>query len=192
MTDKIKLDIGSGVAKKAGYITIDSDKSVGADILADILQEANSTIRRKVRELTNNGDGFGWNNLEIDEIRCHHLLEHLPPANKVKIMRIMFDLLKPGGILDIEVPLFPHPASVQDPTHLTFWNKESFWYFTKGNKFGEAFAKRYSQEAVPLFEFVEETWRAIGIKGYCSKGAIEDTGKEGLWAYRIILRKPKA
>ena len=36
-------------------------------------------------------------------------------------MALFFALLKPGGILDVEVPLFPQPAAVQDPTHLSFW-----------------------------------------------------------------------
>ena len=84
----MKLDIGSGRAKLAGYLTVDNDMSVGADILAD----AEHSIPQV---------GFG----SVDEIRAHHILEHFKPENKVKVMALFYDLLKPGGILDIEVPL---------------------------------------------------------------------------------------
>jgi len=89
-------------------------------------------------------------------------------------MALCYELLKEGGILDIAVPLFPHPASIQDPTHLSFWCKESFKYFTKGDPFGEAFSKRYSQYKVPLFDFVEESYQ----------------GKQApYWGYSIKLKK---
>lgn len=157
--NKILLDIGSGRPKLAGYITIDKDPSVKADIITDF-------------EFTD-GDLAGY--LEkCDEIRAHHILEHFKPENKVKVMSLFSELLKKGGILDIEVPLFPHPASVQDPTHLSFWTAESFKYFIKDDPFGEAFAKRYSEYKVPLFEKVIE----------CYKGDVEP-----YWAYRIKLKK---
>lgn len=169
--EKIKLDIGSGRSKFQGYFTIDKDPSVKADFDFDI----------------ENSDFFFWNEYfsnsagnkrfsvgEIDEIRAHHILEHLRSENKVKVMAVFYRLLKSEGILDIEVPLFPHPASVQDPTHLSFWTRESFWYFIKGNKFGEAFAKRYSEYPVPLFEFVSDETRG---------------DEKNPWAYRIILKK---
>lgn len=169
----IKLDVGSGVAKRPGYITIDSDKKVGADITLDIENCYWTDVLYRVKEAVD-GDAQKWNSIRIDEIRCHHLLEHIRPEYKIKVMRLFYDMLRPGGILDIEVPLFPHPASVQDPTHISFWCKASFWYFTKGNKFGVAFAKRYGQEEVPLFEFVEDWKRG-----------------EPAWAYGIKMMKPK-
>ena len=143
----------------------------------------------------------------FDEIRAHHILEHFKPENKVKVLSLCWDLLKEGGILDIEVPLFPHPASVQDPTHISFWTVESFKYFIKGDPFGEAFAKRYSEYPVPLFEKVED-WYKGGEK--YQKGYVfpEDTKKEEIekinnmsdferkymidkskWVYGIKLKK---
>jgi len=156
----MKLDIGSGRAKLAGYVTVDNDMSVGADRYTD--------IENNGYQLVTEFKG------EVDEIRAHHILEHFKPENKVRVMALFYELLKPGGILDIEVPLFPHPASVQDPTHISFWCAESFKYFIKGDPFGEAFAKRYSQYPVPLFEKIEE-WYKGDNKPY--------------WAYGIKLRK---
>jgi len=147
----MKIDLGSGRAHFKDYKTIDNDDAVGADYRIDILR-------------------LPFENNSIEEVRAHHILEHIETKNKVRIMAEIYRVLRRGGILDIEVPLFPHPASIQDPTHLSFWCKESFWYFIKGNKFGEAFAKRYSQCKVPLFEFVSDYQR-------------------GDWAYGIKLKK---
>ncbi len=170
----IKIDIGSGVAKRSGYLTLDYDQKVGADIHLDIENCQHSTILYEAKRIVT-GDPHAWNGFAISEIRAHHILEHIRSEYKIRVMQTFMETLKPGGILDIEVPLFPHPASVQDPTHISFWAKASFWYFIKDNKFGEAFAKRYSRGAVPLFEFVED-W---------------ERGKEGdIWAYGIKLRKP--
>lgn len=151
----MKLDMGSGRAKLAGYITVDAEPKVGADILFTL----GETPPRHIVER------YGL----AEEIRAHHILEHVPPEAKVTVMRHLYDMLEPGGILDIEVPRFPHAAAVQDPTHVSFWCRESFWYFTKGNRFGEAFMKRTMGSV--LFEFVEES-------------------NESNWKYGVILRKP--
>lgn len=155
----IKLDIGSGRAKLPGYITVDNDEKVGADICADILDLNDQMMLKHKAE----------QDQPVDEIRAFHILEHLDPTKKVQVMRFFHELLKPGGILDIEVPIAGTPQFWQDPTHISGWVRETFWYFTKGNKFGEAFAKRNSDAR--LFEFVEEETR-------------------NGWAYHIKLRKP--
>lgn len=158
---EIIIDVGSGRPKNGEYLTLDKDISVKADILCDF--EGNKS-REDLK------DYIG----KCDELRISHCLEHFKPENKVKVMSLCWDLLKDDGILDIEVPLFPHPASVQDPTHISFWTAESFKYFIKGDPFGEAFAKRYSEYQVPLFEKVEE-WYKGDNKPY--------------WAYGIKLKK---
>jgi len=134
--DSIRIDIGSGRAKLAGYLTLDNDPSVGADLTEDI--EADVLLP----------DYHG----RVDEIRAHHILEHIQPWNKVKVMANLYALLKPGGRLDIEVPLAGTEQYYQDPTHFCAWVAASFWYFTRGNRFGEAFARRYSRYPVPLFD----------------------------------------
>ncbi len=149
----MKLDVGSGRRHFEDYITIDKDPKIGADICTDI--ESPEFINR-----------FGENS--IDEIRAFHILEHIRPENKVEIIKTFYELLKPGGILHIEVPIATTVQFWQDPTHLSGWVPETFWYFIKGNKFGEAFTKRNS--SARLFE------------------KIEDEIRNG-WAYRIKLKK---
>lgn len=145
----LKLDIGSGVSRRDGYITVDKDQSVNPEYIEDALD-------------------LSWQDGCVDEIRAFHILEHIRTEDKINVMKEFHRVLKPGGILEIEVPQFPHPASIQDPTHISFWCKESFWYFIIGNKFGENFWARHDGIKT-LFEFIEE----------------EDKG----WAYYIKLKK---
>jgi len=148
----MKLDVGSGISKRAGYVTIDRDPSVKPDVLADI--EEKIPIE----------DGI------VSEIRAYAILEHLDARNKVKVMAEFWRILEPDGILDIKVPIAGTAPSFQDPTHISFWNSASFWYFLKGNAFYEAFKKRYSKYPVPGFTLVEQDT----VKG---------------WSYHIKLRK---
>ena len=134
-----KLDVGSGRAKFEDYITLDNDPKVGADIQCDI-----ETCDPSFQEN------------QYDEIRAYHILEHIQNKNKVRVMHVFWTILKVGGTLDIEIPIAGSEQFYQDPTHLSWWTPRTFWYFTKGNNFGEAFAKRYSQYPVPLFEKVSD------------------------------------
>ena len=152
----IKLDIGSGRKTFEDYITVDNDPKVGAQLTLDIEDESMFLMKQSAM--------FG----EVNEIRAFHILEHLKPENRVKVMKLFYDLLKPGGILHIEVPIAGTPQFYQDPTHLSNWTARTFWYFTKGNKFGEGFAKRNSDAR--LFE------------------KVEDETRNG-WAYRIKFKK---
>lgn len=157
---KIKLDIGSGRPKFEDYITIDNDLRANPAILCDI---------DGIAELGGYKAELAEFEGKTDEIRAFHILEHLKPENKTKVMRLFYELLKPGGILHIEVPIAGTAQFWQDPTHLSGWTERTFWYFTKDNKFGEGFKNRNSD--VRLFEFVED-----------------ETRKD--WAYRIKFKKP--
>lgn len=192
----IKLELGSGRPSFEDYVTLDNDPSTGADITIDFFDVSPRTLVELVAAYIDPDEYTGEGKRLIDqggfnEIRAHHFLEHLPGDRKVEAMRQCFDLLAPGGTLDIEAPLFPHPASVQDPTHISFWCEASFWYFTKGNKFGEAFAKRHSTPKPPLFELVEETWRVEGEPQYLKRNQIRMHSPSERWAYRIIFKKPQ-
>ena len=167
----IKVDIGSGRKHFEDYITVDNDQKVGADICVDI-------EKVKIEEIDKIGrqENGSFKNIKIitlknntDEIRAFHILEHLRPENRVKVIKLFFDLLKPGGILHIEVPIAGTVQFYQDPTHLSPWTARTFWYFTKRNKFGEAFAKRNTDAR--LFEKIQDE-------------IIDE------WKYRIKLKKP--
>lgn len=136
MADLKRLDVGSGGRHLPGYVSLDKDKATRPDVIADM----------------ETGLPFGDN--AFDEVRAHHILEHIHTEKKTFVMYEAWRVLKPGGVLDIEVPAFPFVQAVMDPTHVSFWVRESYWYFEAGNRFRDAFAAR-SSEPVPKFAVVE-------------------------------------
>lgn len=76
------------------------------------------------------------------------LLPKLAPLPKrhqrahVHVMNEAHRLLVPGGVFDIEVPTTEGPGAWQDPQHVSYWNRHSFWYFTIGHPY-DACWKRF-------------------------------------------------
>lgn len=67
----------------------------------------------------------------VSAIRASHVMEHVPAgADRIAVMNEAHRVLKPGGVLEIIVPLLVGTwHAVADPTHVSFWVKESFHYF---------------------------------------------------------------
>jgi SAM-dependent methyltransferase len=68
------------------------------------------------------------------ELKAYHVLEHLPATTMeidwdnrsvvyantlINVMNEMWRILKPEGVLDIEVPIFPFWTAIADPTHVS-------------------------------------------------------------------------
>ncbi len=43
-------------------------------------------------------------------------------------------MLAPGGFFLIRVPSTDGRGAFQDPTHVSFWNQNSFWYYTRAEQ----------------------------------------------------------
>ena len=87
-----------------------------------------------------------------DYILALDIIEHL--HDKTFTMNEAWRVLKPGGILEILVPVTDGPGAFQDPTHHTYWNRNSFFYYEKGNPHRVRFGKAYGIKAE--FEIVKE------------------------------------
>lgn len=55
-------------------------------------------------------------------------LEHVPA--KVPLINELYRLLAPGGMLLTMTPSSDGRGAYQDPTHVAFYNENSFWYYT--------------------------------------------------------------
>lgn len=62
-----------------------------------------------------------------DMIVAKDLFEHLP--NQIHSMMESYRVLKPGGVLHVWVPTTDSRAAFADPTHVSFWNVNTFYYF---------------------------------------------------------------
>jgi len=103
-----KIDLCGGFSKPPGFLSIDLD---GGDIIADL----------------NRGIPLADNSCGI--VRAYDALEHL--SDKQAIMREIHRVLAPGGILLSMTPSTDGRGAWQDPTHVSFWNENSFWYWTR-------------------------------------------------------------
>lgn len=63
----------------------------------------------------------------VEGIRCHQVLEHLREV--IPLMNDCYKVLKPGGIMEISVPLAGTDAFWQDPTHVRGFIRRTFDYF---------------------------------------------------------------
>ncbi|MDC0308641.1 glycosyltransferase [bacterium] len=104
----MKIDIGGGLNPYPGYHTVDTRKT--ADTVADL----------------NNGIPLPDNSVGV--LNASHILEHL--HDKTKIMGEIHRVLAHGGWAFIEVPSTDGRGAFQDPTHVSYWNENSFLYYT--------------------------------------------------------------
>ena len=65
----------------------------------------------------------------VGVFRMQDALEHL--KDPIQTMKELQRCLAPHGWVLIDVPNTDGRGAFQDPTHVTFWNSNSFWYYTK-------------------------------------------------------------
>jgi SAM-dependent methyltransferase len=126
----MRLDLGGGTnnTKAPGHINIDIADIPGVDIVWDL----NKGLPKNFIFRTKEG-GIEFDNLgtfepnSIEGIRCHQVVEHLDTV--IPLMNDCFEVLKPGGILEISTPLAFTDAWAQDPTHKKMFVRRTFDYF---------------------------------------------------------------
>jgi acetyltransferase-like isoleucine patch superfamily enzyme/SAM-dependent methyltransferase len=105
----VKVDLGCSSRKAPGYIGVDICPVPGVDLVADLSQR------------------FPFADSSVDEIRAHDTIEHLP--DRIHTMNEIWRIGKPGALVDLLVPSTDGRGAFQDPTHISFWNLNSFQYF---------------------------------------------------------------
>lgn len=104
------LDLGAAHNKPAGYTGVDQYGGPSVDIVADI------------------STGLDLPDSSVGVIRAVDFLEHV--TDKVALFNEMYRLLAHGGLLLSLTPSTDGRGAYQDPTHVAFYNENSFWYFT--------------------------------------------------------------
>lgn len=77
----------------------------------------------------------------IEHIRAFDAIEHLDSGRHT--LNELWRVLKPGGTVEILVPTTDGRGAWQDPTHVSFWNRNSFFYYEHGNPHLERFREAY-------------------------------------------------
>ena len=102
------VDIGGGLNPFPGYVTVDLRET--ADYVCDL------------------NDGIPLPDNSVYVLNASHIIEHL--YDKTKIMSEIHRVLAHGGWAFIEVPSTDGRGAFQDPTHVSYWNENSFLYYT--------------------------------------------------------------
>ena len=108
----LAIDLGGGNWSKEGLLNVDINPN--SDIVCDL----------------NNGIPLEDNSVGL--VNASHVLEHL--KDPLKSMSEIHRVLAHGGWAFIEVPSTDGRGAFQDPTHVSFWNQNSFWYYTMQEK----------------------------------------------------------
>lgn len=102
----LKVDLGGGIDPVPGYTVLDRMAGIRCDL------EGSWPL----------ADGA------VGLLRAHDIVEHL--REPVHTMNEAYRVLAPGGWLMIHVPSALGQGAFQDPTHRSFWVKNSFLYYT--------------------------------------------------------------
>lgn len=157
-----KLDVGAG-AKRDDFETMDISPAYSPDFQHDLTD-------------------FPWpfEDNTFGELRCWHILEHVERLKMIPVMNEMHRVLIPGGVADVEVPVFPYWTAIADPTHVSFFVPQTFAYFTTAESY------RKAMRGAPGADYAEH--RALyGIKEWEVRKAFRDDMGSIL---RVELVKP--
>ena len=105
------LDLGGAHNPTPGYLTV--DQHPGANFQMDVTA------------------GLPFEDNSIGVIRAFDFLEHIPIGQVVPFMNECWRVLAPGGFMLTATPSTDGRGAFQDPTHVSFWNANSFWYYTQ-------------------------------------------------------------
>ena len=103
-----KVELGGAFHAREGYIRIDLHDS---DVIADLNRS------------------WPFRDSSVGVIRAYDIFEHL--GNPLNTMRECYRVLAPGGWVLSCTPSTDGRGAFADPTHTSFWNENSFHYYTK-------------------------------------------------------------
>jgi len=106
----LKLDLGGRLNRQSFYTSVDTKD---ADINCDL----------------NERWPFADNSVGV--VRAFDVFEHL--TDPLHTMKELYRVLAPGGYAFIQVPSTDGRGAFQDPTHVSYWNENSWLYYTNAD-----------------------------------------------------------
>jgi len=107
----MNLNLGCGTRKIDGFVNVDNRPEVNPDVVHDVT------------------NGLPFDDGTIQHIRAFDFLEHIPIGKTVQVITEIWRVLKPGGTFESLTPSTDGRGAFQDPTHVSFWNQNSWLYY---------------------------------------------------------------
>lgn len=142
----VKLDLGCGSHKRAGFIGIDKCALPGVDHVRDVREK------------------MPFKDVSVDYIVADNIMEHIG-AHFVRVMNDCHRMLRPGGRMLVVTPGTHTPAAWSDPTHVRFFTPETWDYFDGANERHKDYGASYGIKPWEVLEvrtrerFVEASLR---------------------------------
>jgi|SRR5881396_1845437 len=105
-----RLNVGSGMDIRPGYVNVDRVPLAGVDVVMDASQRP-----------------FPFQDNVFDAVYMSHVLEHIPDT--LGTMEEIHRIARPGASVIVVVPHYKHANAFADPTHVRFFTEQSFDYF---------------------------------------------------------------
>lgn len=122
-TALVKVDLCCGPNKPAGFVGVDIAPGPGVDVVHDL------------------STGFPFADSSVDHLRAHDAIEHLP--DRIRTMNEIWRVCRDQATVDIKVPSTDGRGAFQDPTHVSYWNINSFAYYSSDHPNYFAQCRRY-------------------------------------------------
>ena len=130
-----KIDIGGGLFPREGYESVDVKNGM---IIADLNKK------------------WPFEDGEVGVINASHVIEHLVDKHHTmsEIHRVLADM----AWVFIDVPSTDGRGAFQDPTHVSYWNQNSFWYYTREEQANFIYNKNIKFQDYLLDTFYPNDW----------------------------------
>jgi len=109
----MKVNLGCGYKRFKDFINVDSDINCNPDIICNL-----------------ECDPLPFEDSSVSHIIAHHILEHMGEGY-FHLLKEIYRVTKPGGLIDIRVPHHNHEVFLNDPTHRRPITVEGMRLFSK-------------------------------------------------------------
>lgn len=177
------LDLGGAFNCPPGYTAVDLQPP--ATIIRDVVRDGLPTLD----EL----DGR-----QIGCIRAVDFLEHVPACGSrcahtgcvVSVMNDIYDRLVPGGWLLSQTPSTDGRGAFQDPTHVSFWNANSWWYYCNSNyrKYVPGIRARFQPRRI--VDCFPSEFHQMHKIAYVIADVVAEKGQPGIYQHWPNLEEP--
>lgn len=149
----MKLNLGCGFDKREGWLNVDNFPECEPDRMLDI-------------------ESVPWDlpSDAFDHVLMKHVLEHVGADFAVfaAVMRELYRVMKPGGLLEIHIPHVRHDTFWSDPTHVRAFTPLTFrmmskrqneeWIARRANYTMLALVMRVDFEVESIVQVYDQSW----------------------------------